>query len=148
MNAIPRGRTATPLASATCGSTDAKSKGRPMTTRATARPTVNTVNVWIWLCEMARRLPNRTLVTVLVFSDASEANRTPRPVATARIVPVETSRFETRLPSAPIARPPLTQKIASPSVTGIPASTAKVAPGNPMCASACAAKASRRITTK
>ncbi len=40
-------------------------------------------------------------------------------------VPVETSRFDTRLPSAPIARPPLTQKIASPSVTGMPTSTAK-----------------------
>ena len=38
---------ATPFASATCGSTDAKSSGRAMTTSTTASPTVKTVNVRI-----------------------------------------------------------------------------------------------------
>ena len=148
MNATPSRRTGTPFASATCGSTDAKSSGRATTPRATASPTVKKVKVRIWSVEIASRLPNRTLVIVLVFSEASEAKSTPSPVAMASTVPVETSRFATRLPSAPIASPPLTQKIASPSVTGIPTSTANVAPGKPMWASAWAAKASRRITTK
>ena len=39
--------------------------------------------------EMARRLPNSTLVTVLVLRVARESNSTPSPVAKARIVPVD-----------------------------------------------------------
>ena len=97
---------------------------------------------------MARRLPNSTLVTLAALSDANELNSTPSDVANARIVPVATSRRSTRLPSAPMASPPPMQNTASPSVTGTPTSSAPVAPGNPMWASAWAANASRRMTTK
>ena len=86
-------------------------------------------------------------MSVLVFSEASDAKRTPRPVANARMVPVNLA-VRHSLAERADSETPLTQKIASPRVTGMPTSNAKVAPGKPMCARACAANASRRITTK
>ena len=85
---------------------------------------------------------------MLVFSDASDANRTPRPVASARMVPVETSRFDDALAERADRESAGHAEEGEPGVTGMPTSTANVAPGKPMWARAWAAKASRRITTK
>ena len=94
----PRARTGTPLAAATCASTDAKVSGRAMTAITTTMPAVNSANKVIWLGEMARRLPNSTLVTVVELFEASDANSTPSPVAKASTVPVAISRLLTRSP--------------------------------------------------
>ena len=101
-----------------------------------------------WSSEIASRLPNSTAVVVLAFALASEANSTPSAVARARIVPVAISRSATRRPNSPISSPPPTQNTASPRVTGAPIRIAPVAPGKPMWASACAAKAFCRVMTK
>ena len=96
----------------------------------------------------ASRFPNNTLVTVLLLRVASELKNSPSPVAAASTVPVATSRSSARLPNAPITSAPPMQNTASPALTGRPSSTAPVAPGKPMCASACAANALLRTTMK
>lgn len=127
---------------------EANNSGLAMITIATTSTAVIVPNTINCSAEMANRLPNSTLVTLVVLSVAIEANSTPSEVAKASTVPVATSRRSTRLPNAPIARPPATQNTARPSVTGAPIKAAPVAPGNPMWARAWAAKASRRTTTK
>ena len=135
-NTTPSARTGTPFAAATCSSSEAKASGRATTAITTATPAVTAVNRTSWRGEMARRLPNRTLVTVLALSEASDANRTPRPVAKASTVPVAISRLLTRSPRNPMASPPARQNTARPKVTGRPSRIAAVAPGKPMWASA------------
>ncbi len=147
-NTTPSAFTGTPFASATCGSTDAKVSGRAITTRTRATPAVTNAKTVSWAVVTARRFPNSTFVTARVFCVASELKSRPRPVANARIVPVAISRSSISLPSSPIASAPATQKAPRPSVIGMPMSAANVAPGNAMWASACAANACRRTTTK
>ena len=141
-------RTGTPLASATAGLTDANNSGRNTKVMTTVSTTTATANSTSWRPVTANRFPNRMLVTVLLLRVASELKNRPRPVAAASTVPVATSRSSARLPSAPITSAPPMQNTASPAVTGRPSSTAPVAPGNPMCARACAANAVLRTMMK
>ena len=96
--AIPSARTGTPRASATAGSTEAKTSGRASTASASATAAVKSGEDQQLVAETASRLPNSTDVVVPALALASEANRTPRPVANARTVPVATSRSATRRP--------------------------------------------------
>ncbi|CAB5069062.1 unannotated protein [freshwater metagenome] len=147
-NAMPRAFTATPFASATSGLTDANISGRAITASTRARAIVNKANTLICPVETANKLPNNTLVTVVLDSVASEANRIPKPVAKASTVPVAVARSEARFPRAPITSAPPTQKTASPRVGDKPSRTAPVAPGNPIWPRACAANSPSRTTTK
>lgn len=67
------------------------------------------------------------------------AKKRPRPVANANTVPVAISRWDARLPKAPIISAPPNANVPRPRDTGRPSNTAPVAPGNPICARAWAA---------
>ena len=95
-------------------------RGRAITARASTIPAEMRPKVTSSSVEMARRLPNSTFVTVLALRVARELNSTPSPVAKARIVPVETSRSASRLPSRPMASAPPRVNTARPRVTGTP----------------------------
>ena len=148
MNSTERARTGTLRERATRSSTEANSSGRKTAQTTATTPTRNAAKTTSSCGEMASRLPNSTLVIVDELRVACEEKYRPRPTAKASTVPVATSRSPARRPSAPITIAPPTQKTANPSVTGSPSSTAPVAPGRPMWASACAAKAVPRTTTK
>ena len=79
---------------------------------------------------------------------ASELKSTPRPVANARIVPVAISRSSISLPSSADGERAGDAEGSEAERDGMPMSAANVAPGKPMWASACAANACRRTTTK
>ena len=112
---------------------------------STRKRTEKPISCW---CEIASRLPNNTFVIVLELLVARELKNKPSPVANANVVPVTTSRSEARFPNAPMTSAPPAQNTARPSTGGMPSSTAPVAPGSPMWARACAAKALRRTTMK
>ena len=113
-----------------------------------ANSTNNTANVTSCSREMASRLPNNTLVIVLDDLVASELKNSPKPVASAKTVPVATSASDRRVPRTPMTSAPPTQNTPRPSATGRPRRTAPVAPGRPMWASAWGANAVLRTTTK
>ena len=92
--------------------------------------------------------PNNRLVSRLVCAEPRLLNKMPRPVANARTVPVTTSLFLARWPIAPIASPPIVHAAISPNTAETPRSTANVAPGKPMCATAWVANGRSRSRTK
>src|SRR5260370_1007540 len=63
-------------------------------------------------------------------------------------MPIVTSRPRRRWPSAPMTAPADIVKASNPTIGAAPTRTAPVAPANPMCESAWAAKESPRRTTK